>query len=141
MATARVTVSDARSQPIGELVTVRGKELQAGATVAAGRALFDSSSVRLIPVLDGGAYTGAVTRDAIADAADAEPITAYAGAGAPVATASTPLEEAMAALDGDGGFRLVVVGDDGRTYVGLLCLNRDREHLCVDAECHRPDRG
>ena len=30
----------------------------------------------------------------------------------------------------------VVLGDDGATYVGLLCLHRDRERLCIDAECH-----
>jgi hypothetical protein len=30
----------------------------------------------------------------------------------------------------------VVLGDDGSTYVGLLCLTRDRERLCIDAECH-----
>ena len=35
-----------------------------------------------------------------------------------------------------GGRRLVVVGDDGTTYVGLVCLTSDRAHLCIDAECH-----
>jgi hypothetical protein len=31
---------------------------------------------------------------------------------------------------------VVVLGDDGRTYVGLMCLDRDRTRLCIDAECH-----
>ena len=43
---------------------------------------------------------------------------------------------ALALLDADGGRRLIVLGDDGVSYVGVLCLRRDRTHLCVDAECH-----
>lgn len=134
--TFHATVGDVADRPVADVVTVRGKELAAGATVADGRALFASSSVQLVPVLDGGRYAGSVTRDDLADAGDGEPIAAYAHPGPPTTTASTPVREALAGLGPTDGLRLVVLGDDASTYVGLLCLHRDRERLCIDAECH-----
>jgi CBS domain-containing protein len=136
--TIDVSVAEAGARPVGELVTVRGKELDTGATVGDARALFGSASVRLIPVLDaGGAYVGAVLRDALpAGAHDAEPIRGHAGGRPPTATASTPLAEALALLADGGGTRLVVLEDDRVRYRGLLCLRSDRRSLCVDAECH-----
>jgi CBS domain-containing protein len=92
--------------------------------------------VQLIPVLDGETYTGAVTRDDLADAGDGDRISDHAGSRPPVTTASTRLTDALAVLDADGGRRLVVLGDDRTTYVGLVCLHRDRQRLCIDAECH-----
>jgi CBS domain-containing protein len=133
--TFHATVGDVADLPVSEVVTVRGKELAAEATVAAGRALFASSSVQLVPVLAGDRYAGSVTRDDLAGAADDAPIAALAHAGPPTTTASTPVREALAALGPDDGLRLVVLGDDDSTYVGLMCLHRDRERLCIDAEC------
>jgi hypothetical protein len=50
-----------------------------------------------------------------------------------------PATEALAALDRDGGKRLVILAGDGVSYVGLVCLRGDRERLCVDAElAHDP---
>jgi CBS domain-containing protein len=137
MSTVHATVSDLADRTAREVITVRGKELPVDATVAAGRALLASSSVRLIPLLEGDAYAGAVERDALADADDGEPIAAYATNHTPVTTASTRVADAIAAL-GDGGRRLVVLGDDRTTYVGLICLHRDGRRLCIDAECHIP---
>jgi CBS domain-containing protein len=134
--TFHAMVGDVADLPVSEVVTVRGKELGSRATVAEGRALFASSSVQLVPVLDDGRYAGSVTRDDLADAADDVPIAALAHDGPPTTTASTPVREALAALGPDDGMRLVVLGDDASTYVGLLCLHRDRERLCIDAECH-----
>jgi len=50
-------------RPVRSVITVRGKELAADATVGDARTLFASSSVQLIPVLDGTTYLGAVSRD------------------------------------------------------------------------------
>ena len=138
MSTVHATIAELGDRNAGDGVTVRGKELQVGATVADGRALFGSSSVQLIPVLDGAAYAGSVTRDDIADAADVDPIAPYATSKPPTATASTPIAEAVAILNADGGYRLIVLSDDRTTYVGLVCLHRDRTTLCIDAECHTP---
>jgi hypothetical protein len=132
--TFHATVDDVADLPVSEVVTVRGKELAAGATVASGRALFASSSVQLVPVLDGGRYAGSVTRADLEGADDDAPIAALAHDGPPTATASTPVRQALAALGPDDGLRLVVLGEDA-AYIGLVCLHRDRERLCIDAEC------
>jgi hypothetical protein len=47
----------------------------------------------------------------------------------------------VAGLGDDAGRRVVVLADDGRTYVGLMCLDRDRTRLCIDAECHAAALG
>ena len=133
---AHMTVDELGDIPVAQAITVRGKELAADASVAEARAVLASASTQLLPVLDGPAYVGALTPDAIpSDAPDTAPARRFV-VPAPQAQASTPLRAALAVLDADGGKRLVVVGDDGVTYVGLICLRSDRTHLCVDAECH-----
>jgi CBS domain-containing protein len=92
---AQASIAELAERPLSSVITVRGKELVRGATVAEARAIFASNSVRLIPVLDEGAYVAAATREDLGGA-----------------------------------------GDDGSTYVGLVCLARDRAHLCIDADCH-----
>ena len=67
------------------------------ATVGDARRLFGSSSVQLIPVLDGTAYLGAVARDDIGEAGDGEPITGFTRSNPPTATASTPAGKALRA--------------------------------------------
>lgn len=134
--TLHATVGDVADLPVSEVVTVRGKELAADATVAAARALFGSSSVQLVPVLDAGRYAGSVARHDLEGADPGAPVARLAHDGPPTTTASTRVRDALAALGPDDGLRLVVLGDDRATYVGLLCLHRDRERLCIDAECH-----
>ena len=96
VSTVHATIAELGDRTAGDGVTVRGKELPVDATVAAARALFASSSVQLVPLLDGAAYAGSVTRDDIADAADVDPIAPYATTKPPTATASTPIAEAVA---------------------------------------------
>jgi hypothetical protein len=134
--TVNVTLADLLDHTAGEVVTVRGKELPADATVADGRAIFASGSVRLIPLLDGAAYAGAVGRDDLDGADDEAAIADHASAQPPTAAASDRVADVVAGLDADAGRRVIVLGDDGRTYVGLMCLDRDRTRLCIDAECH-----
>ena len=134
--TVNITLADLLDRTAGEVVTVRGKELPADATVAEGRAIFASGSVRLIPLLDGGEYTGAVGPDDLEGAADDASIADHATAQPPIATASDRVGDVVAGLAADAGGRVVVLGDDGRTYVGLMCLDRDRTRLCIDAGCH-----
>lgn len=129
-------LADLLDRTAGEVVTVRGKELPADATVADGRAIFASASVRLIPLIAGGAYAGAVGRDDLEGADDAAAIAGHATAQPPTAVASARVADVVAALGEDDGRRVVVLGDDGRTYVGLMCFDRDRNRLCIDAECH-----
>src|SRR4029078_7821134 len=111
-------------RPVGSVITVRGKELPADATVADARRLFESSSVQLIPVLDGNAYRGAVTREHLADAPAPERILRFPLSRPPSATASTPAAEALLALDDMGGRRLVVLAHDGVGHTGVGCVAR-----------------
>lgn len=134
--TVNITVADLLDRTAGEVVTVRGKELPADATVADGRAIFASGSVRLIPLLHDGAYAGAVGHDDLEGADDGAAIAAHATAQPPIVAASDRLADVVSRLGEDSGRRVVVLGDDGRTYVGLMCLDRDRTRLCIDAECH-----
>jgi hypothetical protein len=134
--TVNVNLAELLDRTAGEVVTVRGKELPADATVADGRAIFASGSVRLIPLLAGTAYAGAVGRDDLEGADDGAAIADHAKAQPPTAAASERVGDVVAGLGEDEGRRVVVLGDDGRTYVGLMCLDRDRARLCIDAECH-----
>lgn len=137
------TRTELAARPIGEAITTRGKELAATDTVAAARRLFANESVRILPVLAGAAYIGAVARDAIGgDVPATAAITPFVSALLPTARAATSTAEALAALDLHGSTRLVVLAADGATFVGLVCLRSDRERLCVDADCHSdPPRG
>jgi hypothetical protein len=77
-----------------------------------------------------------VGRDDLEGADDAAAIAGLATAQPPTAGASDRVADVIAGLGKDAGRRFVVLGDDGRTYVGLMCLDRDRTRLCIDAECH-----
>jgi CBS domain-containing protein len=134
--TVNINLAELLDRTAGEVVTVRGKELPADATVADGRAIFASGSVRLIPLLAGAVYAGAVGREDLEGADDGSAIADHATAQPPTAVASERVGDVVSGLGEDGGRRVVVLGDDGRTYVGLMCLDRDRTRLCIDAECH-----
>lgn len=120
-------------RPIVELAVI-GKVLQLEDSVGDARELLDRHAVRALAVLQDTTYVGAVDLDALAGSDDADPVGPRAGDLLPVASGGTPAKEALAALDAHGGTRLVVLGDDGSTYVGMVCLRGDRKQLCVDPE-------
>lgn len=116
-------------------IVVRGKELQAGEPASRARALFTRDPVRVVPVLDGARYVGAVDRETLAHAtADDVPVGELAQQIVPTVTASASAEKALAVLDADGGSRLVVLALDGTTYAGLVCLRGDRRRLCLEGD-------
>jgi hypothetical protein len=122
--------------PIARAVTVRGKELARDSTVADARRLFASRSVQVIPVLDGTTYLGTISRDTIRPGMSPDlAVAPLVSDEVPVARAGTAADVALELLDRTGGRRLVVVADTSDDYVGLVCLGRDRAHLCVDADC------
>lgn len=121
--------------PISAAITTRGKELGVDDTVAAARQLFSLHPVRALPVLDGTAYVGAVTEDTIGATVPASsPVLPFASDVLPTVVCDTPAPDALAILDRDGGNRLIVLGSDNATYVGIVCLRGDRRRLCVAAE-------
>lgn len=115
-------------------VTLSGKELQLDDGVGSARALLARKPVKIVPVLDGLRYVGAVDVGALEDAADDEPVGAFAADLVPVAVAHTPVGEALGLLDATGGQRLVVLAADRERYVGVVCLRGDRRRLCVDTD-------
>lgn len=118
--------------PIAAAVMQRGKELQLDATLEDVRRLFRGETL-VVPLLDGERYAGAIDRTALA--APGEPDAAIASlprVDVPVVRASTTTAEALAELDRHGGRRLIVVADDGATYLGIVCMRTDRVRLCVD---------
>jgi hypothetical protein len=42
------------------------------------------------------------------------------------------MAEALAEMDSREDHRLIVLGDDGETLIGLLCLDRSGASFCVD---------
>lgn len=117
--------------PVGE-ITIHGKVVQAGETAEAARRVLASSAVKVVPVLDGPRYLGAVDRPTLEDADGDAPLATVALPLVPVAPASKGAGEALATLDAHGATRLVVTGEDG-SYVGIVCLRGDRRRLCIDA--------
>ncbi len=122
---------------IGEVVTVRGRELGPDARVRDARDAFASASIQVLPVLDAGRrYRGAIPRATVVEELHDDALALpFAGDVLPVAPADLDAEQALRLMDETQATRLVVVGPDG-VYVGLVCLRTDRQRLCVDAECH-----
>lgn len=115
--------------------TLCGKALQVSDSSAEARRVFANQAVKVLPVLDGARYVGAVNREMVAMTPSTDmPVGALATHLLPTATAMTPTRDALATLDAHGGSRLVVLGDDGATYVGLVCLRGDRRRLCLDSD-------
>ena len=114
-------------------ITIQGKTAQANETADAARRVLSSSAVKLLPVLEGARYVGAVDRDVLDDPGSVDVrLGALARQLAPVEIESVRAGDALASLDADGGTRLVVVDEEAR-YIGLVCLRGNRSRLCIDA--------
>ncbi|MBN9624304.1 MAG: CBS domain-containing protein [Actinobacteria bacterium] len=122
---------DAEEQLVRDAMVSSPKAMAAEGTVADLRAMFENPHVRTALLVDGDEFAGVVHRD---DLGDDEPDERAAGEIAdrdvPTIGPDAPLAEAVRMLDQSGDNRLVVVGEDGRTLAGLLCLTRDRSGFC-----------
>lgn len=111
-----------------DLMLREPKTLPGDASVEAVRGVLANPKVQLVLLADGDAFVGAVTEipdDAHADApardyADHEPDTI-----APTASADDAFARASANPN-----RRVIVLDDDRHLLGLLCLNQSRTKFC-----------
>jgi CBS domain-containing protein len=108
----------------------RPKTLPLDATVGDLRRLFANPKVLDVVLVDGEAFAGLVDRDALAGLPDETPAQALARSAGVTIAPEANLNEAMARLEGDASWRLVVVGVDGVTLEGLLCLNATRTGFC-----------
>jgi CBS domain-containing protein len=112
---------------LSDVMLPNPKTLPASVTVADARRALGSSSVKMLLLVDGERFSGAVT--AIPDdAAPEEPALRYRVEGPPSATEDTPVSEALALLDERASGRIVVL--DGERLAGLVCLTADGERFC-----------
>jgi CBS domain-containing protein len=104
------------------------KTLPAGATVGQVRELLERPSVQMVLLADAGVFTGAVT-ELPAGVADDEPAATVAD---PSPLALGPDESAATAFELAARLphRRIVVLDEQRRLLGLLCLNSTRTRFC-----------
>jgi CBS domain-containing protein len=111
-----------------DLMLSEPKTLAADASVAEVRDQLSSPRVQMVLLADGRAFKGAVTKlpsdaapdDHALDHAELDPLII-----SPHASADEAWERALASPN-----RRVIVLDDDRNLLGLLCLKRDRSGFC-----------
>lgn len=130
---AQVTRDDAAPQRVRDVMLARPKTLSGRATVADARAFFADPKVVSAVVADEDRFVGLLDRsDMPSLLAGSTPIRTFVRREVATITAGRPVTEAMDILDSRGLSRLVVIGDDGQTLVGLVCLDRRRAGFCAD---------
>ena len=100
------------------------KTLAHDATVADLRRLFETRTVRTALLVEGERFVASVDRaDLPENAADDEPASTFARTDTVRVRPGQRVRDVLPQLDGSPEGRLVVVGDDGTTLRGLLCLS------------------
>jgi predicted transcriptional regulator len=126
----RDDVADLR---VADVMVRRPKTLPADASVAELREHFTNPRVRTALLADEGRFEGAVAPEELPETADAsEPARAYARRDVPAVGPDATMAEALAQMDSREDHRLIVLGDDGVTIIGLLCLDRSGGSFCID---------
>ena len=122
------------SQTVRDVMLSRPKTLEAAqASVGDVRALLENPHVRTALLVDGTRYAGAIERGEIPlDVPDDAPARPFASRDAARIEPDASISDALERLEASGGRRLVVVGADGETLHGLLCLKRSRQGFCTD---------
>ncbi len=122
---------DAVHQSVREVMLTAPKTLPAEATVGDLRRLFTNPRVESALLVDGARFFGVVDREGLEEAvSDDVPAARLSQHDGVTIEVDAPVADAMARMDESGGRRLVVVGDDGATVQGLLCLNSGRTGFC-----------
>lgn len=104
------------------------KTLSADATVAEVRELLANPKVQMVLLAVGTAFEGAVTAIP-ADAEPAEPALAYADVSASTISPDAPAAEAFDRTAGSPTRRVIVL-DEERNLLGLLCLDPSLTRFC-----------
>ena len=118
--TRRVTTAD--------LMLREPKTLAGDASVAEVREQLANPKVQLVLLADGGVFRGAVTA-LPAEAVPTEPALAYAEQDPETIPPDAPDDEAFARAAASPHRRVIVLDDD-RNLLGLLCLNQSGTRFC-----------
>jgi len=112
---------------VGDVMLRRPKTLAADVTVTQARVALENASVKMLLLVDGSRFCGAITT--IPDDADpAAPAVGFVDESPPTTTEHTPVSEALERLDRRPNGRLVVL--DGEDLRGLVCLTNDGMGFC-----------
>lgn len=130
-ANQKVSVQGAGSLRVRDVMQARPKTLDARATVAELRSLFENVHVRDALLVEDGAFVGSVEREQVeAELPDAAPARDLARRDVLTISPDASAAEACRLLDEAGAWRLVVAGANDRLE-GLLCLNTVRTGFCT----------
>jgi CBS domain-containing protein len=128
----RIPLEQALPLTVGEIMIARPKTFRPDITVGEARQAFRQSSQRVVLLVDGSSFQGAIDRDALdPEAPDAAPAATFARLDVTTVTPGTPLADALELLDRNREPRLVVLDEDGHTLRGLLCFNQSSASFCV----------
>jgi len=117
---------------VGEVMIARPKTFRSDIKVREVRQAFAQSSQRVILLVDGSTFQGAIDRDALdPEAPDSAPAVGFARRDVATVTPATPSAEAVEVLERNREPRLVVLDADGHTLRGLLCFNQSSGSFCV----------
>jgi predicted transcriptional regulator len=130
---SKVTREAAAAQLVRDVMVRRPKTLPVQTTVAELRAHFENPRVRTALLADAGRFAGAIAPEELPpEAPGGDPARDHARTDLPTVGPEATMAEAMQLLDDRGDNRLIVLGEDGETLVGLLCLDRTGAGFCVD---------
>jgi predicted transcriptional regulator len=125
-------LEQALPRTVAELMIRNPKTLRADASLADVRQAFEQSRQRLVLLVDGPAFRGAIYRDAIdPEGAAATPAAQYISEGVATVTPATSIADALELLERSHESRLVVLDEDGQTLRGLLCFSRSSASFCL----------
>ncbi len=127
-----VAREDALELTVEAVMLRRPKTLPKDATVGDARRLFLNDSIRAALLVDGPAFVAMLVRaDLPAAAAEGEAALGYANRDAARVPLGTVVGDVMPLLEAASENRLVVVGDDGSTLEGLVCLRQSIDAFIV----------
>jgi CBS domain-containing protein len=128
----RIPCDEALPLTVGEVMIARPKTFGADIAVGEVRQAFEQSSQRVVLLVDGLTFQGAIDREALdPNAPDTAPAVTFARRDVATVTPATPVAEAVEILDRNREPRLVVLDEDGQTLRGLLCFNESSSSFCV----------
>jgi CBS domain-containing protein len=112
---------------VADVMLREPKTQRADVTVAGARQALEHASVKVLLLVDGERFAGAVTSIPAGARAD-EKALAFADDSVVVVPPETPVAEALERLETRASGRMIVL--DGDRLVGLVCLASDGERFC-----------
>jgi predicted transcriptional regulator len=123
---------EAARRLVRDVMVSRPKTLPVQATVGELREHFRNPKVQTALLTEGARFAGAIAPDELpSDAPDDAAARDYARTDLPTMTPEATMADALDLMDRRGEHRLVVLGDDGTTLAGLLCLDKTATSFCT----------